>query len=140
MKKSQPVEDYGERRFVGLDKYTPYVFLLPVNDGAVLRMTIDTEYMAVRRDVGKFNDSGEPVYAVSGFGTRIYVARMAPKDQELLEEKRKKHQDHLRHERELIERSRARAKRLGKRTEKEKKNAKRRRRYKLRQIERKKRR
>jgi hypothetical protein len=114
MKKPQPIEDYGERRFVGLDKYVPYVFLLPVNDGAVLRMTIDTEYMAVRRDVGKFNDNGEPIYAVSGFGTRIHVARMAPKDQEILNEKRRKHDEHLKHERELVERSRARAKRLGK--------------------------
>ena len=114
MKKETSIEDYGDRRFVGLDKYLPFTFLLPVNDGAVIRVCVDTEYMAVRRDVGKFNDQGEPIYAISGFGTRMTVARLAPRDQEFLEEQRRHRQQKLKHEQELIERSRARAKRLGK--------------------------
>ena len=39
MRKPTPTEDYGERRFVGLDRYKPFVFLLPVNDGAVIRLS-----------------------------------------------------------------------------------------------------
>jgi hypothetical protein len=114
MRKPTPTEDYGERRFVGLDRYKPFVFLLPVNDGAVIRMIADTEYMAIRREVGKFNSSNEPIYYISGVGTRMEVARMAPKDQEFFDQQRREREQKLKRDRELVERSRARAARLGK--------------------------